>query len=478
MEENNDGTGENNNVNNNTNNNNADENNPVPMNNDTRPPIVDALMTYVISILHTCTDPKLVELMGRYFCYDDVKNAKHLLCDAGGATYHNRRDSEKRVEKMAHIRDIVDILRNLDRTNNIPFFVVGSIGLAGLPRINAEDISYVVVAEKMADLFGKIEVLTDAVSANTMRSTQNKEHMNSINVKNIMPYSAAINAISNREYPELKSNSPRLIPKSPTSNRMPPPRFPHPQGARPPHKVVTVGGPLPRSQFQMTPFTETNNVQLIRDRPISGTNNNNVNNPVHGASNMTVTPAASTGAHNIPGTEGTTSSAAAETSGNVPTNNPCPNDDATNARRGLAQSISYVILYLIDSMNSNPGNNPWERSREHMRTFNRRGNNRRRLEGTAQSGSTVKGAPPRVRNWHLFVSRVSQDTADEDMVAWIREQNVNIIDFERVSHDDSMYKSFKITLPISDYMTLFNPSIWPAGVCIARYVPPRSSEIK
>ena len=36
---------------------------------------------------------------------------------------------------MAHIRDITDILRKLDRANTMPFFVVDSVGLAALPKL-------------------------------------------------------------------------------------------------------------------------------------------------------------------------------------------------------------------------------------------------------------------------------------------------------------------------------------------------------
>ena len=67
--------------------------------------------------------------------------------------FKKRQDSESRTEKVAHIRDIVDdIIRKLDRDSTMPLFVVDAIGLAKLPRIHAEDISYVSVAEKMSDI--------------------------------------------------------------------------------------------------------------------------------------------------------------------------------------------------------------------------------------------------------------------------------------------------------------------------------------
>ena len=78
-------------------------------------PIVNALLTFIISMFHNATDPKIIELIGRYFDSTTVKNAKCVLCDVGKMQFKNRLDSENRSEKMAHARDIVDMLRNLDR---------------------------------------------------------------------------------------------------------------------------------------------------------------------------------------------------------------------------------------------------------------------------------------------------------------------------------------------------------------------------
>ena len=85
--------------------------------------------------------------------------------------------------------------------------------------------------------------------------------------------------------------------------------------------------------------------------------------------------------------------------------------------------------------------------------------------------SNVKGAPQGTRD--MFVYRATQDTSDEALLSWIRKQLVNIIDFVKTSHVDSKYKSFKVTFNMSDYFYLYNPELWPSGVCI---VPPSKTE--
>ena len=74
---------------------------------DNCPMIVNALLTFVMSIIRNSTDPKLVDLMGRYFDLQQVTDAKSILCDAAKLQFRRRQDGENRVEKMAHIRDNV-----------------------------------------------------------------------------------------------------------------------------------------------------------------------------------------------------------------------------------------------------------------------------------------------------------------------------------------------------------------------------------
>ena len=147
---------------------------------DNCPIIVNALLTFVMSIIRNSTDPKLVDLMGRYFDLQQVTDAKSILCDAAELQFRRRQDSENRVEKMAHIRDIVDMFRRLDRENAVPFVVVDSIGLASLPKLNAEDISYVSAAEKVAEMCNKTKIMNDAIAADTVRSIDNEAKLKSV----------------------------------------------------------------------------------------------------------------------------------------------------------------------------------------------------------------------------------------------------------------------------------------------------------
>ena len=60
------------------------------------------------------------------------------------------------------------------------------------------------------------------------------------------------------------------------------------------------------------------------------------------------------------------------------------------------------------------------------------------------------------------------------MRAWISDQNVNIIHFKHLSHVDSKYKSYKLEISMSDYMSLYEPNQWPTNICIGQFYMPKS----
>ena len=66
-------------------------------------------------------------------------------------------------------------------------------------------------------------------------------------------------------------------------------------------------------------------------------------------------------------------------------------------------------------------------------------------------------------------SQANTSTSDDAMIDWIEHTGVTILDFERRSHEDSKFKSFKVTLSSADYMYLYKPSLWPKGVRIEKF---------
>ena len=79
------------------------------------------------------------------------------------------------------------------------------------------------------------------------------------------------------------------------------------------------------------------------------------------------------------------------------------------------------------------------------------------IQGTV-SGSNVKGDLLSIRS--MLISRVDRETSDDNMRDWISKQKITLLT-ERLSHDRAKYKSYKLIVSMSDYVSLCKPSQWP-----------------
>lgn len=97
------------------------------------------------------------------------------------------------------------------------------------------------------------------------------------------------------------------------------------------------------------------------------------------------------------------------------------------------------------------------------------------ITGFASSLSgKFKGAPEPSRD--IFVFRVDPDTELGDLRMHLRDMDVTVRALHQVSNPLATYKSFRLTVPKSDltnFEILFDPSMWPEGVRVRRYFPPK-----
>ena len=91
------------------------------------------------------------------------------------------------------------------------------------------------------------------------------------------------------------------------------------------------------------------------------------------------------------------------------------------------------------------------------------------VQGCANiSNCKIKGAPEPERS--LFIYRVDKDTDKEDLTEYISQQGFLVRQLQCVSKPESKFLSFKLTVPISQFKKLFNPSLWPEGIRIRKFV--------
>ncbi len=87
---------------------------------------------------------------------------------------------------------------------------------------------------------------------------------------------------------------------------------------------------------------------------------------------------------------------------------------------------------------------------------------KRRVLGSAgSSGTGLEGAPPPLR--HIWVSKIQRGTADT-LNDFFENQNIKLFHCEKVSHVNTKFSSFKISISKNYLAKLLQDSVWPQGV--------------
>ena len=137
------------------------------------------ILTVCVSRLFNSTQKKIIELISTHFCVDEIKQVKTVLCDLVNEEFQERRSTDLRTDKYAHSKDMVNILKNIDK-KCMPNFVIDSYGLVKLPRINQEDLSFYAVSEKLAELTTQFNIFCMEVHDNTAHIKLNENSIVSI----------------------------------------------------------------------------------------------------------------------------------------------------------------------------------------------------------------------------------------------------------------------------------------------------------
>jgi hypothetical protein len=83
----------------------------------------------------------------------------------------------------------------------------------------------------------------------------------------------------------------------------------------------------------------------------------------------------------------------------------------------------------------------------------------------------ILGAPEAARD--LFIYRVHTQVDTESLEQYIKDKNFDVMDLKCVSREESKYKSFKLTVPVSQFAKLFDENLWPAGIRVRKFVSKR-----
>jgi hypothetical protein len=123
------------------------------------------------------------------------------------------------------------------------------------------------------------------------------------------------------------------------------------------------------------------------------------------------------------------------------------------ARDGSADSQGFLLPGRVRKQNKRR-----ERQRQQVITGS----------GATNSGN-FRGAPEPSRD--IFVFRVEPGTQVADLRTHLADMDVTVRALHCVSNAEARYKSFRLTVPLSDFDIVFDGSLWPEGVRVRRYFP-------
>ena len=497
-------------------NNNDNDNNNGDNNNIACVPIVSALLTFTVAIYRNGSHDRVIQLLMSEFNINEIKEAKNILCDVAKQPFHKRRTTDTRSEKTAHLVDICEIITKLD-DNNMPLFVMDSVSFARLPRVNAEDVSYIAIASRLAETNAKLDMMNTLISENAARSLQNEERVQYLARNNANPpqqpkYSSVASGNASRHHqatygvthkPGQSASSCKIGGITDSRNdqfRMPPPisNVTHlsmstipsgterQQGVTVPAKPadVTVSGSqttVSASASQSTAAASGNqcSVSAVGSQstvPVSDSLSNVV--PTNGggqsSSESAISPSGAQNNHEetAHGEGEGASGDSQQQQQRMHNGGALPIQFINGPSDSLRRTSSQQSLESTGNINNSDTWQNVDRNRR-RNVDNPRLTRSRRVHGTANSSKVTGTSDP---HGYLWISRVHKDTEDDDMHEWVANMKVNIIEFVRTSHDEAKSKSFKLTVPFGQFHRLLNPEIWPTNVEVSRFRFPRDRD--
>ena len=467
--------------------------------------IMNPLLTFTISVLFNGAAKNVIELISTHYGIDEIKEAKTLLCNTVHKQYDKHRSTIARSEKYAHTEDIVHILQELDK-DELPCFVIDSMGLTKLPKINAESFGYIAMAEKIAEIEQKIELVMKNTHDNSSRCKINTERIN-VMLSNNHEYNKLDVSHSNNEMQECV----------PTQSTAPPLQEMHGEASMDLKKTSTVDtqvdGPVqsvtqmcgavqpsapPMAEMQgdstvqpsAPPMTEMQGGDALKPSAPPMTElqgGDDVQSSVYlqmktqggGAVQPSVGPQMETqggGAVQLlvnPHVEPTGTGTAQPTAplqGN--SNGGTTDAQLLNQQQTQNNNKKYSDCISEESM-MHSNNNKWhlQKSR-HGRRFSRN----KPIFGTGTADNCIIMSAPEPRR-DIFITRVHCDVSKDKMYNYLISKNLTVLHLDCVSHPDAFSKSFKLSVPKSQYSLVFDPSLWPGDITVKKYISKKNISI-
>lgn len=393
------------------------------------PVIIQPLLAYMQFSLQSGTQDNVKAAVLGHFTADQILDAKIALWDGSAmdiiGPMARRKDSTVRSEKEAHCQDILIALSKLDKADCLPTIAIDALSLGIIPRSHPEELNNISLVDRLNRMEAKLTKMQELLDRTVAENLVIKEKI---------------------EY-------------------------------RPDYASVVVNG-KPNGGV-----TASETPTIVITKPLAteaSTGTQHPNDKSRTTYASPVAPSLRGGGHNR-GRGG------ASGRGGPSARPMLPNGGrgGIGGSRGIGNPHHLSLGASLDRLSDHPFDYSRDRSMDSddftlpyyaVKQNKKRQNRRQKVitgKGPRQTGS-FKGAPEPGRS--LFVHRVDSDTEVKDLERHLRDLDIDIMELECVSHPEAHFKSFKLTVPVSQMNDLLTDDIWPTGVRVRRFFAPRRGD--
>lgn len=443
--------------------------------------IINEVLCTAIYRIHANAAHNLFYVLNNFYNEDEISNAKRILWDNAPhdkiGEFQRRNNNSRRPAKSEHTMDIIKAIQKLDAAEALPD--VAAQNLDKIPPMLPEELNMMLMLQRISKLEKCREQHTEIITQMAIEVMELQEGSRSDDIttddvtNNRSQNDNAVIGDSNRgnstQVPQI-TVTPPSPPEGPTVNNHAGNNVVISKGTS--NSGTTIAG-------DETSNIMSNNVQQTNsDRhssrqgppPISGqrwgppgTNAINQSGLNGNANNEAQASILSSSRHNSVGQRRQRSSSSSSTQWGsqqqAPHNRRGHRGGQYNRRGGNRGSAYHP------RMNQPPRANP------HNRTNHRQDEDgwrqvmsrsrRRKIYGNGASSGELEGAPLPIRK--IWVSRVHNGNIQK-VERYMMNKNIEYHNIEQVSNVDSVYSSYKITIPITAVDNVFDSSFWPPGV--------------
>lgn len=332
-----------------------------------------------------------------------------------------------RTEQEAHICDIMAALGKLEKVNKVPVIAVEATNLGVIPRSHPEELNNISLVDRLNRLEQKIANVLEILDHTVAENMLIKEKLE----QKTMNYAAAVKHGS----PTAANNGPKVM-------------SPSHEGIHVETADINAGAAASAIEKSFDLPKPPAPQPVARRGTFQGRGHNRGRSRGRFPSGRGRGLGRGSG-HGYSGSMQSLSSAVSFNS------RVSPSRERSNER--VHDTSSDSLGFQV------PG---YERKKQQRRSKQRQNF----ITGFASSlAGKFKGAPEPSRD--IFIFRVDPDTGVEDLRLHLRDMDVSVRALNQVSNPSAAYKSFRLTVPKSDFDILFDPSLWPEGVRVRRYFP-------